>query len=410
MEINDKPLMASEIIGALGQPKRAIAHFKSGSIAEGKVRETQSMLVNAQKFKVSNKLIDHAGEASMSKPHVLLEMIKTAIPPFKNMFIEWDEHYRVHLLKNLYHKYLPQYVGKIEEPKDYLDRIGYHIYEYEHPSGDSWYMYDMWCMIDGKWFCSPLSSVVRNEEEWDMNIAFSNYVMKEQASRELPTDTRNLMMDSEVFIKEVANQSIKIIGHPYSLAHFAHFNDNDKLFKAKSLDGNRDEYKLMLDIYSRFTTVQSRAMHWLIPKEKFKQGWDNDEMAELSKTHLQLIQGGDVRFIISVLSILNYDLIVKETQKPADHKVKHVRFGRSVPTNEYSLLNIELPKPRGKTVYEKIFTGQGTPKKWHMRRGHWRRYRDKHGNITKRIWIDQCEAGSKEHGQKVKDYNLQKSS
>ena len=33
MEVNDKPLMASEIIGALGQPKRAIAHFKSGSIA-----------------------------------------------------------------------------------------------------------------------------------------------------------------------------------------------------------------------------------------------------------------------------------------------------------------------------------------------------------------------------------------
>ena len=407
MEVNDKPLMASEIIGALGQPKRAIAHFKSGSIAEGKARETQSMLVNAQKFKVSNKLIDHAGEASMSKPHVLLEMIKTAIPPFKNMFIEWDEHYRVHLLKNLYHKYLPQYVGKIEEPKDYLDRIGYHIYEYEHPSGDSWYMYDMWCMIDGKWFCSPLSSVVRNEEEWDMNIAFSNYVLKEQSSRELPTDTRSLMMDSEVFIKETAHQSIKIIGHPYSLAHF---NKSDELFRAKSLDDNCDEYKLMLDIYSRFTTVQSRAMHWLIPKQKFKQGWSNDEMAEMSKTHLQLIQGGDVRFIVSVLSILNYDLIVKETQKPADHKVKHVRFGRSVPTNEYSLLNIELPKPRGKTVYEKIFTGQGTPKKWHMRRGHWRRYRDKHGNITKRIWIHQCEAGSKEHGQKIKDYNLQKSS
>ena len=76
MEINDKPLMASEIIGALGQPKRTIAHFKSGSIAEGKARETQSMLVNTQKFKVSNKLIDHAGEASMSKPHVLLEMMK----------------------------------------------------------------------------------------------------------------------------------------------------------------------------------------------------------------------------------------------------------------------------------------------------------------------------------------------
>ena len=174
--------MASEIIGALVQPKRTIAHFKSGSIAEGKARETQSMLVNAQKFKVSNKLIDHAGEASMSKPHVLLEMMKTAIPPFKNMFIEWDEHHRVHTLKNLYDKYLPQYKDKIEQPTDYLDRIGYHIYQYEHPSGDSWYMYDMWCMIDGKWFCSPLSSVVRNEEEWNMNIAYSNYVLKEQSA------------------------------------------------------------------------------------------------------------------------------------------------------------------------------------------------------------------------------------
>ena len=405
MEINDKPLMASEIIGALVQPKRTIAHFKSGSIAEGKARETQSMLVNAQKFKVSNKLIDHAGEASMSKPHVLLEMMKTAIPPFKNMFIEWDEHHRVHTLKNLYDKYLPQYKDKIEQPTDYLDRIGYHIYEYEHPSGDSWYMYDMWCMIDGKWFCSPLSSVVRNEEEWNMNIAYSNYVLKEQSAKELPTDTRNFMMDGDNFAKEMCEQGMKIIGYPYCMLHFE--NANPPLLEKK---GNENEFVIMNDVYSRVTTVQSRAIHWLIPKQKFKQGWDNDEMAELTKTHLSLIQGGDVRFIVSVLSILNYDLIVKETQKPADHKVKHVRFGRSVPTNEYSLLNIELPKPRGKTVYEKIFTGQGTPKKWHMRRGHWRRYRDKDGNVTKRIWIDQCEAGSKEHGQKIKDYNLQKSS
>ena len=51
------------------------------------------------------------------------------------MFIEWDEHYRVHLLKNLYEKYLPQYKDKIEQPKDYLDRIGYHIYQYEHQRG-----------------------------------------------------------------------------------------------------------------------------------------------------------------------------------------------------------------------------------------------------------------------------------
>jgi glycosyltransferase involved in cell wall biosynthesis len=360
MEIKNKPLMASEIIGAMSQPKRTIERYQGGSIAEAKIRETQSMLVNAQKFLVSNYLIDHAIEASMSKPSVMLEMIKTAIPPFKNMFIEWDEHYRVHALQNIYDKYLPQYRDKIEKPNDYLDRIGYHIYHYEHPTGDSWYMYDMWCMIEGKWFCSPLSSVVRNEEEWDMNIAFSNFVLREQASEELPEEYKDYALNKNNFVKEIAQQSIKVIGNPYVLKYFT---DEKELFKAKSLNKNRKNYALMQDIYSRFNTVQSRAMHWVIPKHQFLAGWGTEEMAKMTSTHLQLICGGDIRFLISVFSILNYDLIVKETHKPADHKVKHIRFGKSVPTNEYNLINIQLPKPRGKQVYEKIFSGHGTPKR-----------------------------------------------
>jgi len=406
MEIKNKPLMASEIIGAMSQPKRTIERYQGGSIAEAKIRQTQSMLVNAQKFLVSNHLIDHAVEASMSKPSVMLEMIKTAIPPFKNMFIEWDEHYRVHALQNIYDKYLPQYRDKIEKPTDYLDRIGYHIYHYEHPTGDSWYMYDMWCMIEGKWFCSPLSSVVRNEEEWDMNIAYENYYAREQKSDELPEEYKDYALDEHNFVKEIAQQSIKVIGNPYVLKYFT---DEKELFKAKSLNKNRKNYALMQDIYSRFNTVQSRAMHWVIPKHQFLAGWGTEEMARMTSTHLQLICGGDIRFLISVFSILNYDLIVKETHKPADHNVKHIRFGKSVPTNEYNLINIQLPKPRGKQVYEKIFSGHGTPKRWHKRRGHWRRYRDAQGNISKRIWIGEFEAGSKSLGEKVNDYSLTKS-
>jgi hypothetical protein len=131
-------------------------------------------------------------------------------------------------------------------------------------------------------------------------------------------------------------------------------------------------------------------------------------MARITKYHLDLIQGGDLRFLISVLSLLNYDLIIQEKQQPAENKLKHIRYGRRVPTNEYSLISIDLPKPKGKKVYEKIFTGHGTPKRWHMRRGHWRRYRDVRGNVTKRVWVDQCEAGNKSLGKKINDYNLQK--
>ena len=96
-------------------------------------------------------------------------------------------------------------------------------------------------------------------------------------------------------------------------------------------------------------------------------------------------------------------LLFKKSKSQAENKIEHIRFGKRVPANEYSLINIDLPKPRGKTVYEKIFTGHGSPKRWHLRRGHWRRYRDAKGNVTKRVWVEQCEAGNKHLGSKVND-------
>ena len=413
-EFINKPLMASEIIGAMSQPKRTIKGYKGGSIAEGKMRQMQSQLVQSQKFVVSNKLIEHACEASMANPQALNQMIKTAIPPFKNMFIEWNEASRVHYLNEMYYKYLPEYKGKIDKPKDYLDRIGYHIFHYDHPCGQSWFMYEMWCMIDGKWLQSPLASIVHNDEEWDMQISFDHFKRKENFSKELPNSVRDKFMSDvdgfrekheelTVYSADNVMMGQKIVGRPYCLKYFKDFPYTDK----------EDDFQIqkmyeLSNICSRFTLCQSSSMHWLISKDKFKEGWAESEMAKMTKTHLDLIQGGDVRFIVSVLALLNYDLIVQEKQKPADNKLKHIRFGKRVPANEYSLINIELPKPKGKTVYEKIFSGHGSPKRGHMRRGHWRRYRDAKGNVTKRVWVDQCEAGNKDLGSKVNDYNLQK--
>ena len=59
-EFINKPLMASEIIGAMSQPKRTILGYQGGSIAEGKIRQLQSQLVQSQKFVVNDKLIEHA--------------------------------------------------------------------------------------------------------------------------------------------------------------------------------------------------------------------------------------------------------------------------------------------------------------------------------------------------------------
>lgn len=411
-EFVNKPLMASEIIGAMSQPKRTIVGYHQHSYAEAAIRKLQVKLVNAQKFVISNDLIDHAIEASLSRPYVLNEMIKGAIPPFKNMFIEWDEHYRVHAMTKLYHKYLPQYKDSIEPPKDHMDRLGYHIHEKDvnDPDakvmfGDKMTSYEMWCLLpkedgekEGKWTMSPMSNIVINDEYCSHDLVWGNL------SEHYPKEKE----DKESFIRGQVKNAVKLVGYPYVLKYFGEYDNNEDYWKATPLDGNLDDYQVMHEVYSRFNTIMSSSMDWIAGKDEVKNGFVQQKMSEIAKTHLALLQGGDMRFIVSVLSLLNYDLIVQQKQQPAKNKITHVRYGKRVPLNEYNLINIDLPKPKGRVVYEKIFTGHGSPKRWHMRRGHWRRYRDAKGNITKRVWIDQCEAGSKELGSKINDYNLQK--
>ena len=420
-EFVNKPLMASEIIGAMSQPKRTIMGYHQHSYAEAAIRKLQVKLVNAQKFVISNDLIDHAIEASLSRPFVLNEMIKGAIPPFKNMFIEWDEHYRVYAMTKLYHKHLPQYKDRIEPPKDYMDRLGYHIHQRDtDPNGsltfgDKITTYEMWCLLpkqdgekEGKWIMSPMSNTIINDEYCShdrMYQHFLNTIVKENTFGDVYTKPR---LDKNFWIKEQVNEAVKLVGHPYVLKYFGEYDDNRDYWKATSVDGNVEDYKVMNEVYSRLNTTHSSSMDWIAGKDEVKNGYVQQTMSDIARTHLALLQGGDMRFIVSVLSLLNYDLIVQQKQQPAKNKITHVRYGKRVPLNEYNLISIDLPKPKGRVVYEKIFTGHGTPKRWHMRRGHWRRYRDAKGNITKRVWIDQCEAGSKELGSKINDYNLQK--
>ena len=421
-EFINKPLMASEIIGAMSQPKRTIMGYQHHSYSQAAIRQMQVKLVNAQKFVISNDLIDHAIEASMSRPYVLNEMIKTAVPPFKNMFIEWDEHYRVHAMSKYYDKILPDYRDRIEKPTDYLDRIGYHIHEKPVTDlgarplfGNNAISYEMWCNLpdrdkekEGKWIMSPMSNTVFNFEECNHDMMYEHFLNTTVKQGNMGEKYTKPRLDKNVFIKEQVNEAVKLVGYPYVLKHFGEYENNEDYWKAKTLDDNLQDYQAMNEVYSRFNTIMSSSMDWISSKEQIKDGYMEEAMSEIASTHLALIQGGDMRFIVSVLSLLNYDLIVQQKKEPAKTKIAHVRYGRKVPTNEYSLINIDLPKPRGKTVYEKIFTGHGSPKRWHLRRGHWRRYRDARGNVTKRVWVEQCEAGNKNLGKKINDYNLQK--
>ena len=78
-----KPILASKLINALGEPKKGLAGYVGGSIAEGMARKTQLDIVKAQKFVISDNLVKHAVEASMSKPSILLDMLQNGKRGYK---------------------------------------------------------------------------------------------------------------------------------------------------------------------------------------------------------------------------------------------------------------------------------------------------------------------------------------
>jgi hypothetical protein len=74
--IMSKPILCSELISAFTQPKRAIALYQGGRIADDMIRKKQADLVKSQKFVLSESLVENAFDVSMQKPSVLLEMME----------------------------------------------------------------------------------------------------------------------------------------------------------------------------------------------------------------------------------------------------------------------------------------------------------------------------------------------
>ena len=380
----NKPMMASNIIAAFSDPKRGIKGFQKGKIAKGMARKVQTKLATAQKFVISNKLIDHIAEASMVKPDAMLEMIKTAIPPFPNMFIEWDCSYQVEAFARVYKKYYPEVEFMDDNPLIRPGSVGYHISKQD--GWDNSYSYEQY-FYDNEWnqyaSCPNCINIV-NDENWSVE----DYCLTiEHSMKDMPAKSKEELLPQKNKLEMMRRTGLIMFGYGYDQAH--------------KKEDNKDL------IYSRVFVSQSSAMHWYVPEQKFKEGYTSEEMDKLGAMSAQVLHG-DARFLVTALAMLNYDYIITEKKTPSTQKVNHIAFGRRVPANEYGVLTIDLPKPKGKKIYEREFSGHGSPKKEHWRSGHWRRYRDRFGNVTKRKWIDAQKVGDKNLGTKIKDYELNK--
>jgi len=352
------PTLSNTLLAALAEPKRGLMTYYGGKYAEAMRRNVQANIATAQKFVVSNSMVEHAYLASMARPKSLLEMLQRGIPPFNNMWIEWDEKFRRTIIKRELDK-----MGidtNWSNISDESDRVGYHI-----------------SVVNDHFMYSNYFTVLDDEKVFSAPVGF-------HIAHDDPYTNHDLDQDEDAFRMDQQKTSEMLIGEWY-------------------LD--KYKYQAEKEIVESFISVQSASMHWMVSQEKFAQGWTHREMAEMKALSLTS-QAGDGRFLIALLGLLNYDLVVHETTTPPK-KIDHVRFGRVVPKNEYKVVTIQLPKPRGKRIYEQMFTGHGSPKKEHWRRGHWRTLKDKFGRIKKRVWIGEMKVGNPELGTIVHDYRLE---
>jgi len=371
----DKPILASELITALGDAKKNILGWKGGKYAEGMRRNVQTEIVTAQKFVLSKSFTEHAVQASMSKPEILFNMLERGIPPFNSMWVEWDEVYRQDLLKKIHESN-----GKTYDLDEKIMPVGYHILK----NNDD-YVYALYTKYESdkkNYMVSPqIGFSIDNEKPFD-RLSGDNFTMQGNPKYHSTDDwLRFTWLITEAYIgswyvKEYRQNGTK-----------------------------KDKYYLDL-IRQRITTIQTASMHWMITQEKFDRGWDNHEMSKFMEISYNVMEG-DGRFMIALLGLLNYDLIATEEVTPPK-KIDHIAFGRKVPKNEYKVVTINLPKPRGKRVYSRMFTGQGSPKREHWRRGHWRVVKSRQGKIIRRVWIEQQKVGNAELGKIVHDYELDK--
>ncbi|NCW69853.1 MAG: hypothetical protein EBV86_15085, partial [Marivivens sp.] len=144
------------VVAACGNPRRGFWHkdVKSQTVKkhiDAQARQTRADLLGAQKFVVCDSLLQHAVTASCAPPQTLLDMFEVGVPPFDNMWIEWDDKKRVPMLFDTMDK-LGWERGEDPAPETWQDTIGLHIRR-SRDKGVNHYDVEQYCFIespDGK--------------------------------------------------------------------------------------------------------------------------------------------------------------------------------------------------------------------------------------------------------------------
>jgi len=366
----------NEVLGSLAQPKRGVENYIGKTKKnEFHLRKAQTQIIQSTKYFLSNNFVRHAVWGSWVQPNKIIQALDFAIPPSNNMWLEWDENFRKEEIFKVFTKYLDGYFDK-EMDKDTLT-MGYHITKVSHNPFD----------FHPTTRQPDFESIEQGIKDFS-RYNFQGYAKDPEGNvliLPIQFDLYNHQIDCTVlskrkFREEFIKSGLNLWGDGY-LHYWQEKGHNIEKLSCRTC--------LQMDNLTFLTMSPEMISHI--------QG------GELTETFSTVLRG-DLRFLISVFTLLNYSIVSHETVAPKQ-QIDAIRWGRKLPKNEYKVLDIDLPKPRGLRMYEPLFTGHGTPKRQHIRRGHPRRVKKLDGTIETK-WIEEQVVGNPDLGTIIKDYNL----
>ena len=405
------PSFCDEILASLSNPKKGIRYFADPKISQQEAnkefgrhdswfkdtnknaimasRKARRELVDAQKFYIDNKLLSIANELSYLELRKLKELAKRAIPPFDNMWIEWDEPYRLSITdKNNLE------ATESNNAEGSWSKVGYHITKI---NGNFFYTLYGNFNDEKKILIPQMGFFFSNDKPYngktylqELKELYGHHI-DHIYSKKNDLDTQRFIATYALLGTEYSDKNIKDDKEPLGKQLDIKLNNKDKdLVIGLDLNANWFFKRIMPCVSSGYTMqITDKSFH------------SGSQIAVDQDTNNSLgLQKGYLKLLIAIISTLNYDHIVYNNTKTSP-KVSHLRNGMQVPKSIYKLVTIDLPKPKVRKIYKGILTGSGTPKSEHMRRGHWRRKPD-----GKKIWIQPMKVGNKKHGIIEHDYIL----
>ncbi len=362
----------NQALAALTNPRRGFAVYEKTKQGEYQVRTQQRRLVEATKFTVSDSLLAHAVKAMFVSPDKLLAACQLAVPPFENMWIEWDSHLQRELMAAEYEARGIEY-GSVDREGG-LSRAAYHI---DVVKGLPCYNFfgvddksdDLYFTVHGVYLLNEsviAPSVMRSRR----HVALAGY-----------SDDREW---DNAYLRQQDSWGVHLLSRHY----------------VKLWADEPSYWPALTALYRRMAFgghVLGQCMYPQLVEEQSK-----ETAQKLLEATLNTISG-DMRLMITLLALVNYPHHIIE--RKAEVGIPQISYGRRVPRNEVRVLEIDLPKPRGVKRYERMFKGGGGQKRQHVRRGHWRNYHHKDGRVTQR-WIEEQTVGNPALGVIEHEYKL----